>query len=165
MAHTHGNEYQVRIVHEDGTEELSGWMTSEAQVAPALAAIHRPHGTAYWLRARTVRCPDCREREQDIWECPLTGIPVPLPPPHSVSGRRGVSERDRGAPGEAHPARQRTDDVVFTGNRDCHRRTASGVRVGASTESRDEPQRAALAGRCARAGVMRTRGNGCGTWG
>ena len=28
MAHNHGNEYQVRIVHEDGTEELSGWMKS-----------------------------------------------------------------------------------------------------------------------------------------
>jgi hypothetical protein len=59
MAHTHGNEYQVRIVHEDGTEELSGWMQSEAQVVPALAAIRRPHGTAYWLRVRLVRCPAC----------------------------------------------------------------------------------------------------------
>jgi hypothetical protein len=24
MAHSHGNEYQVKIIHEDGTEELSG---------------------------------------------------------------------------------------------------------------------------------------------
>jgi hypothetical protein len=38
MAHNHGNEYQVRIVHEDGTEELSGRMKSEEQVAPAMAA-------------------------------------------------------------------------------------------------------------------------------
>ena len=72
MAHTHGNEYQVRIVHEDGTEELSGWMQGEAQVAPALAAIRRPYGTAYWLRVRHVRCPDCLERDQGTWECPLT---------------------------------------------------------------------------------------------
>jgi len=31
MAHNHGNEYQVKIVHEDGTEELSGWVNSEEQ--------------------------------------------------------------------------------------------------------------------------------------
>jgi len=73
MAHTHGKEYQVRIVHEDGTEDLSGWMASEEQVAPALAAIRRPHGTAYWLRQRNVRCPDCREGDQGILEYPLTG--------------------------------------------------------------------------------------------
>ena len=28
MAHNHGYEYQIRIVHEDGIEELSGWMNS-----------------------------------------------------------------------------------------------------------------------------------------
>ena len=59
MAHDHGNEYQIQIVHEDGTEELSGWMTSEAQVAQAMAAIHRPPGNAYWLRERNVVCPTC----------------------------------------------------------------------------------------------------------
>ena len=75
MAHTHGKEYQVRIVHEDGTEDLSGWMASEEQVAPALAAIRRPHGTAYWLRQRNVRCPDCREGDEGIAEYPLTGSP------------------------------------------------------------------------------------------
>ena len=32
MAHNHGNEYQIRIVHEDGTEELSGWMNSESRL-------------------------------------------------------------------------------------------------------------------------------------
>jgi hypothetical protein len=42
MAHNHGSEYQVQIVHEDGTEELSGWMNSEEQVAQAMAAVHRP---------------------------------------------------------------------------------------------------------------------------
>ena len=82
MAHTHGNEYQVRIVHADGTEELSGWMTSEEQVAPTLAAIRRPHGAAYWLRARTIRCPDCRERDEEIWECPVTGISSSRYRPH-----------------------------------------------------------------------------------
>lgn len=82
MAHTHGNEYQVRIVHEDGTEELSGWMQSEEQVAPALAAIRRHHGTAYWLRVRLAPCPDCLERDQGIWEYPVTGIPSARYSPH-----------------------------------------------------------------------------------
>jgi hypothetical protein len=82
MAHHHGNEYQVRIVHEDGTEELSGWMQSEEQVAPAMVAIHRPQGTAYWLRARNVLCPDCLERGLRIWKYPLTGIPSSRYRPH-----------------------------------------------------------------------------------
>ena len=97
MAHNHGNEYQVRIVHEDGTEELSGWMQTEEQVAPAMAAIHRPHGTAYWLRVRTVLCPDCRERDPGIWEYPLAGIPSSRYSPHDsgyllAAGRRNRSE-------------------------------------------------------------------------
>jgi hypothetical protein len=42
MAHNHGNEYQVKIVHADGTEELSEWMNSQEQVAQqAMAAVHR----------------------------------------------------------------------------------------------------------------------------
>jgi hypothetical protein len=32
MTHEHGNEYQVRIVHEDETEELSGWMNCPEEV-------------------------------------------------------------------------------------------------------------------------------------
>ena len=97
MAHTHGSEYQIRIVHEDGTEELSGWMQREAQVAPALEAIRRPHGTAYWLRARNVLCPDCLERDQEIWECPLTSIPLSRYCPHDsgyllAAGYRNLTE-------------------------------------------------------------------------
>ena len=61
MAHNHGNEYQVKIVHEDGTEELTGWMNSEEQVAQMLAAVHRPQDQAYWLRARNVLCPNLGE--------------------------------------------------------------------------------------------------------
>ena len=41
MAHNHGNEYQIRIVREDGIEELSGWMNSTEQVAQAMLAVHR----------------------------------------------------------------------------------------------------------------------------
>jgi hypothetical protein len=83
MAHNHGNEYQVKIVHEDGTEELSGWMNSEEQVAQVMAAVHRPPGKAFWLRARNVLCPNCLDREQRIIvECPLTDTPSPRCSPH-----------------------------------------------------------------------------------
>jgi hypothetical protein len=97
MAHNHGNEYQIRTVHEDGTEELSGWMQSETQVAPALAAIHRLHGDRHWLQARHLLCLDCRERNQETWECPLTGFPSSRYSPHDshylrAVGRRNLSE-------------------------------------------------------------------------
>ncbi len=95
MAHNHGKEYQVRIVHEDGAEELSGWMQSEEQVAPALAAIRRPQGIAYWLRQRNVLCPDCLERDPDIWECPLVGIPSSRYRPHDSGYLLTVGRRDR----------------------------------------------------------------------
>jgi len=95
MAHNHGTEYQVRIVHEDGTEELSGWMQTEEQVAPAMAAIHRPHGTACWLRARNVLCPDCRERDQGISEYPLTGIPSSRYRSHDSGYLLAVGYRNR----------------------------------------------------------------------
>jgi hypothetical protein len=95
MAHNHGKEYQISIVHEDGTEELSGWMQSEEQVAPAMAAIHRPHGTAYWLRERNVLCPDCRERDQRISEYPLTGIPSSRYSPHDSGYLLAVGYRNR----------------------------------------------------------------------
>ena len=68
MAHKHGSEYQVKIVHEDGTEELSGWMNSEEQVVEAVASAYRPHGKTYWLRERSVLCPECIDREQRIEE-------------------------------------------------------------------------------------------------
>jgi hypothetical protein len=83
MAHNHGDEYQVKIVHEDGTEELSGWMNGEEQVAQAVAAVHSPPGKAFWLRARNVLCPNCLDREQRIVECPLTDMPSPRCSPHN----------------------------------------------------------------------------------
>lgn len=83
MAHNHGSEYQVRIVHEDGTEELSGWLSSAEQVAQAISADRKLQGKAYWLRARNVLCDDCPpDREKTIVECPLTGIPSPRYAPH-----------------------------------------------------------------------------------
>ena len=83
MAHDHSDEYQVRIVHGDGTEELSGWMNRQEEVAEAVTAVHGPSGTALWLRARNALCPDCLDREQGIIpECPLMGMPSPRCSPH-----------------------------------------------------------------------------------
>jgi hypothetical protein len=81
MEHSHGFEYQVKIVHDDGTEQLSGW-NSEAQVAQAMAVIRRPPGTAFWLRERNVICPNCPDREQRILEYPFADIPSQRCRPH-----------------------------------------------------------------------------------
>jgi hypothetical protein len=96
MAHNHGNEYQIRIVHEDGTEELSGWMNSEEQLAQAMAASHRAQGKAYWLRERNVLCPDCFDKEQIIiLECPITDTPSPRYLPHDSHYLVAVGSRNR----------------------------------------------------------------------
>ena len=81
MAHNHGNEYQIRIIREDGIEELSGWMNSAEQVAQAMLSVHRPQGKSYWLLVRNIICPNCSDREQ-IWEYPITHIPSPRFIPH-----------------------------------------------------------------------------------
>jgi len=81
MAHNHGSEYQVRIVHGDGTEELSGWLNSREQVARAI--VDHKQGKAYWIQARNILCDDCPpDREQRTVECPLTGIPSLRYSPH-----------------------------------------------------------------------------------
>ena len=95
MAHKHGNEYQIRMVHADGAEELSGWMQSEEQVAPALAALHRPPGTAHWLQARDALCPNCQARGQGLWECPLTEIPASRYNPRDSGYLQAAGWRDR----------------------------------------------------------------------
>ena len=81
MAHNHGNEYQIRIVHENGTEELCEWM-SEERLTQAMA-VHRAQGKVYWLRERNVLCPDCVDQEQEIVvECPIAYTPSPRCRPH-----------------------------------------------------------------------------------
>jgi hypothetical protein len=96
MVHDHGNEYQIRIIHPDGTEKLSGWMNSEEQLAQAMAAVHRAQGKTYWLRERSLLCPDCFEKEQIIiLECPITNIPSPRYRPHDSHYLVTVGSRDR----------------------------------------------------------------------
>jgi hypothetical protein len=96
MAHKHGTEYQIRIVFENGTEELCEWMNSEEQVAEAMAAVHMARRRAYWLRERNVFCPDCIEMEQHIIvECPITDIPTPRYRPHDSHYLVAVGSRNR----------------------------------------------------------------------
>ena len=83
MAHNHGSEYQVRIVHGDGTEELSGWLSSAEQVAQAIAADRDRRGKAYWLQARNILCATCPpDMERRTVECPLVNLPTPRYAPH-----------------------------------------------------------------------------------
>ena len=98
MAHNHGNEYQMRIVHEDGIEELSEWMNSTEQVAQAMAAVHRPQGKTYWLLVRNIICPDCSDREQML-EYPLMHIRSPRCIPHDSRYLQVVESRSRYALG------------------------------------------------------------------
>jgi hypothetical protein len=90
MEHNHGNEYQVKTVRRDGTEELSGWMNNEEQVALAIAAARRLRGEAYWLQERNILCLNCPEREERILEYPLTDIPSPRCSPHDSRYLRAV---------------------------------------------------------------------------
>jgi hypothetical protein len=96
MAHIHGNEYQVIIVHANGAEELSGWMNSQDQLAQAMAAIHRAQGNSYWLRERIVFCPDCVDQEQQIVvECPIAYTPSPRCRPHDSRYLVAVGSKNR----------------------------------------------------------------------
>ena len=95
MAHNHGSEYQVRIVRADGTEELSGWLSSAEQVAQAIAAGHRPQAKAYWLLERNILCPNCLDSGQRVMEYPVTDIPSPRCSPHDSRYLVEVGSKNR----------------------------------------------------------------------
>jgi hypothetical protein len=76
-----GDGYQIRIINQDGTVELSGWMNSTEQVVHTLAATHRSRGKVYWLLVRM--------KDQIILECPIADIPSPrYSPPDSYNQMR-----------------------------------------------------------------------------
>jgi hypothetical protein len=70
-------------------------MNSEEQLAQAMAAAHRAQRKAYWLRERSVLCPDCFDKEQIIVECPITDIPSPRYRPHDSRYLLAVGSRNR----------------------------------------------------------------------
>jgi hypothetical protein len=98
MVHNHGNEYQIRIVREDGIEELSGWMNSIEQVAQVIAAVHRPQGKTYWLLMRSILCPNCSDKEQ-ILEYPIVDVLSPRYFPHDSHYLQIAKSRNRYALG------------------------------------------------------------------
>ena len=74
MPHNHGIEYQIKVIHEDGTEALSEWIELE-NVDRTMAALRKPEARAYWLRERNVTvavCPLCQDKQTPIAEYPLT---------------------------------------------------------------------------------------------
>jgi hypothetical protein len=94
MAHNHGNEYQIRIVREDGTEELSGWMNTTEQVAKAMILAYKTQGTKCWLLVCNIVCPDCSERKQ-LLEYPIMEMPSARYIPHDSRYLQVVESRNR----------------------------------------------------------------------
>ena len=72
MTHEHGSEYQLKNVHEDETEQLSGWMNCPEDVAQTITGLRGSPAKAYWLQVRNILCSNCLHREQKVAEFPLT---------------------------------------------------------------------------------------------
>ena len=72
MTHEHGNQYRVKIVSDNETEELSGWMNNPGEVAQIIAGRRESVADAYWLQVRNIVCPDCQHKELTIVESRLS---------------------------------------------------------------------------------------------
>jgi hypothetical protein len=81
------NEYQIKIINEDGTVELSEWMNGTDQVVETMAAVPSSQGKFYWLLVR--------REEQIIQECPIRNIPSPRYSPHDSHYLVRARFRDR----------------------------------------------------------------------
>jgi len=116
MACNHGNEYQIKCIHENGTEELAAWITNEELLAQAIAALRWAPGKSYWVRKRNVVCPECLDVEQlIIMECPITGIPSPRYRPHDSRYLLAAGSRCR------YEVLSRTEQTFRRGRRECVR--------------------------------------------
>jgi hypothetical protein len=98
MAHNHGYEYQIRIILDDRTEELSRWMKSTEQVAQTIIVVHKLQGKTCWLLVRNITCSDCLEKEQ-VTEYPIMDIPSPRCIPHDSRHLWAENSRNRYLPG------------------------------------------------------------------
>lgn len=95
MAHNHGSEYQIRIISDDGTEETTRWMSSQEQLAEAIASLQRTPGKSFWLRERNILCPTCCEQHQVMSDCPIAEIPCQRYRPHDSHYLLAVGARNR----------------------------------------------------------------------
>ena len=72
----HESEYQLKCIHEDGTEELGNWMATESELSQAIARIPWGKGKIYWLRERNIPGPEGVDTEPEIIvECPISDRP------------------------------------------------------------------------------------------
>ena len=94
MAYNHGNEYQIRIVREDSTEELSAWMNSAEQVAQALISTCKPRGATCWLLVRNIFFANGAYREQ-ILEYSIVDMPSARYIPHESRYLQAAESRSR----------------------------------------------------------------------
>ena len=53
MLYNHGREYQIKVIHADGTEALSEWF-EVGSVAETISAFRKAHIGACWLRERSI---------------------------------------------------------------------------------------------------------------
>jgi hypothetical protein len=95
MTHEHGSEYQLRIVHEDETEELSGWMNCPEEVAQTITGLRGSPAKAYWLQVRNILCFNCLPKEQKVAEFPLTPTAADSRFPRQTDGRVSRSASNR----------------------------------------------------------------------
>lgn len=95
MTHNHVSEFQLRVVHVDGTEELSGWMNDTEQIAQAIAEKRRLRGRMIWLQERTVPCPQCLVHEIAVVEYPVSDVSTPRQRPHDSQYLLAVGSRSR----------------------------------------------------------------------
>jgi hypothetical protein len=98
MAHNHGYEYRIRIILDDGTEELSEWMNSTDQVAQTIISFHKLQRKTCWLLARNIICPNCTDREH-VLEYPIIDIPSPQYIPYDSRRLRAMDSKNRYALG------------------------------------------------------------------
>ncbi len=94
MTHTHGSDYQVKVIHEDGTEALSEWI-GHGNVAQTLVSLRKPQAKAYWLRERNIVvtvCPLCQDIEATIFEYPLTDCSSLRSHPHDDLASTGLKD-------------------------------------------------------------------------
>lgn len=82
MNHIHGSEYQIRIVFDDDSQELSSWMASEEELLKVIASLPQTRGKAFWLRERDKTCPYCGQEPRVIIECPIVCVPCQRYRPH-----------------------------------------------------------------------------------
>lgn len=76
MTHNHGSEYQIRIVHDDGTEELTAWMSSQEELLQAIAVLPPTQARSLWLRERNTPLPHCSQQQGVVAECLIVGAPT-----------------------------------------------------------------------------------------